>query len=250
MRVLILSVAVLAGLTCGSAQSAEPGEVVSYRAEYEVRYKGRRVARAEFSVAAEADGQFVFNSSTKARGIWRLASPNPAIEWSRFRTDAGRIVPTSFRYEDGSRQGEDNYSVEFDESSGEIRINGPSGQSTLPYDSDLLDRGSLQVALMLDLAACELPGPFRYVDEDGVREYRYERLEDLATETEIGMLDTIRFSQQREGSSRNTIIWTAPSLAYLPVRIEQIRDGEVETVFSIESLSGLTSAAPGCSSLG
>jgi hypothetical protein len=239
-----------AGLSAATAYSAEPGAIVEYAAEYEVRYKGRRVARANFNVTADGGGNFVFNSSTRARGILRLASPRPAVEWSQFRLTEDQIVPLNFRYEDGSRSGEDNYSLEFDSAAGEVRVTGPAGRSSVPFETGLLDRGSLQVALMRDLGACRHPGPLRYVDDDGVSEYRYERLDDLAVETGIGTLDTIRFSQRREGSSRTTILWLAPELAYLPVRIEQIRDTEIETVFSLEVLSGLERSESACSSFG
>jgi hypothetical protein len=249
IRKLAIVPAILGASTVLTALSAEQGQIARYSAEYEVEYKGRRVARAEFSVTEDSAGQFVFNSTTQARGVWRLASPGPAIEWSRFRLDGNAIVPSSFRYEDGSRKGEDNYTLEFDASGGNVLINGPNGASSLPFEAGLLDRGSLQVALMYDLSACRLPGPYRYVDDDGVTEYHYERLEDMSAATEIGTLDTIRFSQQRDGSSRRTILWLAPELSYLPVRMEQIRDGEIETVFSIESLTGLERQASSCSSL-
>jgi len=250
MRSLITIAAALSGLTTATVFPAEPGTVVEYTAEYEVRHKGRRMARAEFGVAADVDGQFVFNSSTKARGVWRLAAPKPAVERSVFNVEAGLVIPSRFDYQDGSRKGEDNYSVEFDAPAREIRIDGAAGAKSLPFEDELLDRGSLQVALMLDLGNCTLPGPYRYIDEDEIRVYRYERLEDVEAETGIGSLETIRFSQQREGSSRNTILWLAPELAYLPVRIEQIRNGEIETVFSLKDVNGLEREAPNCSGLG
>jgi hypothetical protein len=249
MRKLAWIFAIVAAAPVTAGFAIEAGEVAEYSAEYEVRYKGRRVARAEFSVAAEGNGQFLFKSSTRARGIWRLASPNEAIELSRLAVMDGRIAPSSFNYEDGSRKGEDNYSLEFEPSAGVVRITGPGGATSVPYQTGLLDRGSLQVALMFELASCRLPGPMRYVDDGSVREYRYERLEDLPADTGIGTLDSVRFSQSREGSSRTTILWLAPELAYLPVVIEQIRGGEIETVFILDSLSGLERAESNCSSL-
>ena len=226
---------------------AAPGDIVEYQSEYEVRYKGRRVARAEFSVTSGADGEHIFQSVTRARGIWRLASPNPAIENSRFSVVGDRLAPVHFDYQDGSRKGEDNYSVEFDAAGEQIRVVGAGGALELPFEDYLLDRGSLQVALMHDLSQCRTPGPYRYVDDDGIRTYQYERLDDLETDTGVGTLSTVRFSQAREGSSRTTILWLAPTLSYLPVRIEQIRNGEVETVFTLEDVDGIERSNPTCS---
>ena len=226
---------------------AATGDIVSYQSEYEVRYKGRRVARAEFSVTAGNDGEHIFQSVTRARGIWRLASPDPAIETSRFGVVDETLVPVHFGYPDGSRKGEDNYTVEFDASGARVRVSGAGGSIELPFEDGLLDRGSLQVALMYDLSRCRAPGPYRYVDDDGIRTYQYERLDDLETDTGLGPLNTVRFSQSRQGSSRTTMLWLAPALDYLPVRIEQIRDGEVETVFTLESVDGIERSDPTCS---
>jgi hypothetical protein len=247
---LALIAALVTGPPAVAVFSAEPDAIAEYTAEYEVQYKGRHVAQAQFAVEADSAGQFVFSSSTQARGIWRLAAPKPAVERSRFGIETGRIVPASFRYQDGSRKGEDNYSVEFDAPKGEIRINTADGEKSIAFEPGLLDRGSLQVALMHDLDSCELPESYRYVDDSGITEYRYERLEDLSVATPLGTFETVRFSQHREGSSRTTILWLAPEFSYLPVRIEQSRNDEIETVFSIETVAGLQSEPPACSSLG
>jgi len=233
----------------GQVQSAGAGSIVEYRAEYEVRYKGRRVANAEFSVTAAGDDRYIFESVTRARGVWRLASPNPAIEISELVLRDGRIEPVRFDYQDGSRKGEDNYSVEFDASAGEVRIEQAGMSRTIALEPGLLDRGSLQVALMLDLGDCRIPETYRYVDEDGPESYRYERLDDAEIETGTGSYHTIGLSQHREGSSRNTILRLAPALGYLPVRMEQIRDGEAETVFTLDAVSAIEPAGAACSGL-
>lgn len=248
MRRRILPAALI--VLTGAGPGAMPGlanDVAEYTAEYEVRYKGRRVARSEFSVTTSGADEYVFTSSTEARGLLRLASPNPAVERSRFAVIDDSLAPRRFEYEDGSRKGEDNYSVNFEAAAGEIRLNSAAGETVLPHTEGLLDRGSLQVALMRDLADCALPGPYDYVDDGGIRRYEYARLDDAESETGIGTLATVRFEQQRDGSSRRTILWLAPELAYLPVKIEQIRDGETETVFTLEDVSGLENAAASCS---
>jgi hypothetical protein len=241
--------AALAGLAAAPAPAQDATTVVPYRADYSVRYKGRRVARAEFSVTAEGDGQYVYSSSTKARGLLKLVAPHPAVDRSRFRVTDGAIRPSRFEYEDGSRKGDDNFSIDFDAKTREAHIATADGSKSVPFDAGLLDRGTLQVALMRDLRACRTPGPYRYVDDEGIETYRYERIDDSPAETGIGTLETVRFAQQRENSSRRTILWLAPELAFLPVRMEQLRDGEVETVFTLESLDGIERRPTRCSGL-
>ena len=218
-------------LAAPHAFAVDERDIVTYSAEYEVRYNGRRVASAIFSVV-NTDGGFIFESSARARGLLRLASPNAAIEQSVFVIENRAIAPLRFAYEDGSRKGEDNYTIVFDRNAGQIRVSGASGSRSLELEP-VLDRGSMQVALMTDLDACRHPGPYRLVDDEDIKTYVYERLEDAEIETEMGVMTAERYLQRREGSSRTTIVSAAPALRYLPVRIEQLRDGEVETVFTL-----------------
>jgi hypothetical protein len=234
-----------------SAPAADGDSVAEYSAEYEVRHNGNRVALAHFSVSAESAGGYVFGSVTEARGLLpRLAAPRPITERSRFTVAAGQLRPAAFSYEDGSRKGDDNYSIAFDAAAGSVRISSQAGNQTLTYEADLLDRGSLQVALMQGLAACRVPGAIRYVDDDGIRTYDYQRLEDRDTATGLGTVATVRLSQQRAGSSRRTIIWFARDYGYVPVRIEQFRDGEVDTEFTLASLTGIERSESACSGFG
>lgn len=243
---LLSGVSLLAAALAAPWSAAQP-LIAEYRASYEVRHDGRRAADAEFSVVATGSGEYLYGSVTEARGLLRIIAPNPATERSRMRIAGNGLKSLQFDYVDGSRKGEDNFSIAFDAAAGQVRITRADGAQTLPYEPDLLDRGSLQVAVMRDLAACRLPGPYRWVDEDGVRTYRYERLEDARADTEAGTFATMRFSQQREGSSRQSILWLAPEQSFVPVIVEQIDDGEVKTVFSLTEIAVATPPAATCS---
>jgi hypothetical protein len=72
-----------------------------------------------------------------------------------------------------------------------------------------------------------------------VAEYVYTDNGTATIATAAGMFDARVLTQQRSGSSRATWLWVAPQLKFLPVRIEQRRDGEVQTAFDLVSVSGL-----------
>jgi hypothetical protein len=102
-----------------------------------------------------------------------------------------------------------------------------------------LDRGSLQVALMRDLAGAGVARTYALADEDGVAEYEAAENGTATMPTGIGPVATRILTQKRAGSSRETWLWVAPELRFLPVRIEQRRDGEVQTAFELVSVRGL-----------
>ena len=93
---------------------------------------------------------------------------------------------------------------------------------------------------MRDLAATGAPRTYTLADEDSVAEYEYTDNGTATMATGVGRVATRVFTQQRAGSSRATWLWVAPELRFLPVRIEQRRDGEVQTAFTLVSVSGLT----------
>jgi len=232
------------GLLLIAAPAGAAG-ITEYAAEYEVFYDGKRLASAEFALEQSGDsGSYVFSTATKARAMLRVLRPGEAAERSEFRLTDERIEPMRFAFDDGTRKGEDNFSLQFDRSADSVVLTTATATQSFPLESGLLDRGSLQVALMHDLLRCVEPDVYSIVDDDGVQTYRYERLDARDVGTGIGILPTVRFSQTSEGSSRTTILWFAPELSYLPVRIEQMRNGEIRTIFALEKISGIERHAP------
>ncbi len=75
------------------------------------------------------------------------------------------------------------------------------------------------------------------IDEDGQKTYEYEDQGEELIDTELGQLMARKFVQRRQGSSRMTILWIVPELDYVSARIEQWRDGEVNSAFEITSFA-------------
>lgn len=219
---------------------AADGTVATYAATYRVTYKGKEAGSAEFSVRYLADRDlYEFSSRVLAKGLLKLARPHPAVERSQFRVDANGLRPLEFWYEDGSRSGEDNLHMVFDWERRIASVSTAAARRELALPDSALDRGSLQVALMRDLAATNQLPTYRLADGDSVAEYEYMDNGTATMPIGAGSVATRILTQQRAGSSRTTWLWVAPELRFLPVRIEQRRDGEVQTVFELVSVSGL-----------
>ena len=217
--------------------------VATYTATYRVEYKGKDAGTAEFSVRQLPDNDlYEFTSTVTAKGLLKLARPKPAVERSQFRVDAEGVRPLEFWYEDGSRSGEDNVHITFDWDRRVATVSDAETRRELALPAAALDRGTLQVALMRDLAATGAPRTYTVADEDSVSDYEYADNGTATTATGIGPLETRALTQQRAGSSRTTWLWVAPELRFLPVRIEQRRDGEVQTAFTLVAVDGLTPA--------
>ena len=79
-------------------------------------------------------------------------------------------------------------------------------------------------------------------DDEAVSDYVYADNGAATTATGIGQLPTQSLVQHREGSSRSNYLWLAPQLRFLPVRIEQRRDGEVHSAFTLQTVTGIEAA--------
>ncbi|HEX7080108.1 MAG TPA: DUF3108 domain-containing protein [Gammaproteobacteria bacterium] len=233
--VLFAALALLAAVP--HAAGARPP---TYQARYAVEYKGRGAGESAHIVTYdEAEGRYRFVSRTTAHGIARLLRPRPIVEQSDFVLRDGGPRPLEFSYEDGTRKGEDDFRVEFDWEARKAEVTTTNGMREIELAPGALDRGTLQIALMLDLANGGDVGPYGLVDDDGLQTYRYaiEGTETVAAPA--GTYEAVKVSQRREGSSRETIVWAAPALQYVPVKIEQRRDGETLTSLVLEAVEGL-----------
>ncbi len=76
-------------------------------------------------------------------------------------------------------------------------------------------------------------------DPDVVRTYDYVIESTESIDSALGEVTTHRIRQQRDGSSRHTLIWMAPSINFVTLRMEQHRDDRDTIAFEIESIEWL-----------
>ena len=226
---------IAAGASAGSALAADglPG----YDAVYEVYGGNRAVGEAEFSVTLldAGRGLYEFRSVSRVRGLYRLFVPRPVEELSVFALDDGRIRPLSHSLRDGTRRDRNSFSVEFDWEGGHATITAGEARLEPQLLPGMLDRGSLQAALMLlgdDFAAEQVT----LLDAEGPETHELRADGEETLDTPLGEVRTRKLIQQRLGSSRRTLIWLAPDLRGLPVRIERQNDGETRAAFRLEEV--------------
>ena len=120
-----------------------------------------------------------------------------------------------------------------------------------PYDSALesgqQDVNTIRLAPVVDLLEGREPGDYALLDGREVKHYTYPRKGATKLQTEIGDLDTVIYESQRrnyDGTGRTWRYWFAPSLGFLPVRIEQREDGRARLTFTVRSIKWTGAARP------
>jgi hypothetical protein len=150
-------------------------------------------------------------------------------------TDKG-VQPLSYDADDGTASTKRDAHVKFDWDHGRVTGIYEDVKVDMPLHTDIQDDSSIQIALMVELLAGREPQKFQMVDKNTVREYGYHREREEAIDTAVGKTNTVVFGAQKTGSPRVTRFWCAPARGYIPMRVEQKKDDDVQWTMQLQSV--------------
>jgi hypothetical protein len=217
----------LALATASASAVAEEPALEPFTAYYDVRYKGMAVgtSRTELRRAPQS-GRWVIETQSVATGLARLVAGGTLVQRSEFELAGGSTRPSSYLLDDGTARTGRDVTLTFDWQAGRVQGTAEDSPVDVPVESGLQDAGSMQALVLARLRTGAEPGDIAMIEKDYVKHYRYTLLRRERLLTAIGELDTVVYQSSREGSSRETIFWYAPSLGYAMVQAEQRRDGK------------------------
>jgi len=205
-----------------------------YVAVYEVKSMGF-TAVSEISLKEIRDEAgnsiYEYRSTSRTKGLARLVRRAPAIETSRFRADASGFTPIEFHFINGKASDERSNHIVFANGKANSTYKGES--VSIDMQEGYVDRVLEQIILRQGLQAGNWQEHFAVVDRNdvGAIDYSAEPAEEV--ETGLGKMTAVRLLRQKKGSSRSTRIWFAQDLDFFPVRIEQMRKGEITAVATL-----------------
>ena len=196
-------------------------ELAPFSADYDWSLKGVNAGRSTLTLARRDDGRWSYSSSSTARGIFKLAAPGEITQLSVFRVENGEILPDHYRGDDGTSATKRDANLTFDWRARRVSGVYDDVPVDLPIEPGVQDDLSIQIALLNALLHERLPSGFKLIDKNLVKEYQYspEGRQQLATT--LGTLETVVFRSRKIGARSSTLFWCAPSLGYLPVKVER-----------------------------
>ncbi len=234
-------VTLLAGLTApvASAQSLA-GNLSPFEVVYEVGNNIISAGSAKLSLTRDGD-EWTYSLSTKPTGIFKLTGKGKIQEISVFNVvssaDELQVQPKhyTFRQDEEARRSVDAW---FNWDENELTYKTHGEEVTEAFSDPILDRLSVTLSVMGQLQRDGFDEALLQVFDGGnikTVSFMNEGIETV--ETRIGPMETIKVrSQTASGSSRQTITWFAPSLDYVPVRIEQRKRGDLVARLTLSSL--------------
>lgn len=165
------------------------------------------------------------------QGQWRLRN-NVSIafvgfsEEVLFSASSGVITPQRYQYNNAmsSKRSSD---LTFNRELGTVTDSLHPANPLLLQDG-ALDKLSFQAQLRADLISADgnfTEKNYLLVDRTKYKNYTVRKLADVIIGTPIGTLDAVKLEQRRPGKESYTLIWTAPDLDHIILRIQRM-DGD------------------------
>lgn len=236
LRVPLMLLLLALALPCPAAAPQLPPP---FKASYTVASSGLTLGVLERSFGPQGQGRYFFRSQTHATGIVALFRGDKISETSIWRFEDHHIKPLEYVYDHDGGKKERHVKVTFDWHDGIIK-NQVGGQSwKMDIVPGVLDKLVYQLALMLDLEAGRRNLTYTIADGGKIKTYTIDRIGQERVQTPLGDFDAVKLQRHKPKSKRRTTLWCAPSLNYLPVKVEyEEKNGRITTA-AIKSVKGL-----------
>jgi hypothetical protein len=190
---------------------------------------------------------WIYETRADPSFLARLVVSGDSLERSWFRVTPTGVEPMRYKLDDGTPKHGDDAELRYDWERGRVSGTVRGGALDLATEPGLQDVMSIRAAPMADLLAGREPHEYAMLDGREIKHYIYSRHGTAKIKTVLGDLETVIIDSDRKGADSHARMWRywyAPSLNWLPVRIEQREDGQTRMALTVRSLKWLEPAAP------
>ncbi|MFK7995752.1 MAG: DUF3108 domain-containing protein [Granulosicoccus sp.] len=230
----------LLGFGPARAQTLQVGDIAPFEVVYQVGNHLINAGTAQLSLTNDGE-LWTYSLKTTPRGLIKLAGKGKINESSTFQLaeqDGELLIQTqayTFRQDDERRRAVD---ATFDWENNKITHLYRGEEKVENFDTPIIDRLSATLLIMNALRRDFQSAELQVFDTGRVKAVAFNNAGTETLETPLGQIETIRVTNQNAtGGSRQTTTWFAPSLDYMPVKIEHRKRGELVARFNLQRLS-------------
>lgn len=219
-------------MTCFPAaiNAADKAVLVEFDAVYEV-HRGRfEIAEVRMTLKQTQDGIYRFTSRLEAVGMLAWVMDDVISEESIFHfTDNGNtngFRPVSYEYRHKGSDKNRDESIIYDWTNGVAELDYRGNTNTIELEAGTVDRFLLQLNAAAALHAGSKHLKVRVLDNGRVKQYELKAGNEEEIKSPAGRYITLPVSKIDEDDDKRFTFWFAPSLNYVPVRIERVKKNE------------------------
>lgn len=208
-----------------------------FTVEYVLKSGFFEFGKTKRTLSRQENGRFVFTSTTTAAGMFSMFYTGHVTETSTWDLYEDRARPRQYSYIDTNNNREVNLDFDWENKTVINTINGEPWSMEIKDGTQ--DKLLYQISIMLDLTNNNEIKTLGYSVADGGKLKIYDaKVQETETiETPAGVYKTLRI--HRDDGKSVTTLWCAPSLNYLPVRIEHYKKGETRVNAYLTKVNGL-----------
>lgn len=210
-----------------------------FEANYRVEVNGIQAGELIQSLSSEAGDMRRFHTRTRARGVFALFRSDVIEESSLWSYHDGHIRPYLYRYSRTGGKKDKQLRLDFDWTANQVHIDDEEYPWDLKLQPGTLDKMVYQLQIMHDLA--EDTTQLKYlIAEGGMLKTYVIHVEGVETiRTPLGDIEAIKLTRERDADSgRQTTLWCAPELNYLPIKLEHIEKDDSRFTAVLRQLNG------------
>ena len=208
-----------------------------YDAEYILEKQGTRIAIAKHQLRTTGD-VLQFSQFTELSGFLSLFRDDTIHEDSGLRlgADSWRLTHYLLRQTGDAKRRDTHFDVEWNEDNSAATTEGTyiDDSFALQTEGEIWDPLSMMLALRRDAAADATEFRYQVVHKGDIKEYLFEREGEDQIEIDLQVYDCVIYT--RVHGRRTTKMWLSEQTDLVPVRIEQYKDGELNTSMTLSSL--------------
>ena len=174
-------------------------------------------------------------------GLWYFSSEAKSTfasqsEASTLQIENSRWTPLSYKFNRSVFGRTRNLSINFDAERQRITTVAKQQPWTQTYEAGVQDKLSYQLQLREDLIAGRDELSYRIADGGKIKTYTFVRSGKETLTTPAGTFDCVRLQLERAADQQQTLIWMAPALDYLTVRLLRVDSSGREHFLNLKSL--------------
>lgn len=204
----------------------------AFTAEYKLKKIGMTLGTAKFSLQETAADTWRYASSIKPSGMARMFSKDEFSEASNVLFKDGQLTPMGYQYTRTGKKPEV-ASVSYDWPAKQATFTRNDKSQSLALQDNHQDRYSMVLALMQNTAQGQQKMQYQVIDKS-MKLRSYTRGGEEVIKTSLGKKNTIRIIQ--DSGRRQIHYWLSPELNYIPVRIEQFKEGKSQLKLTLKKL--------------
>ncbi len=234
-NVLALLICLLVTAPAIAALTPTPFEV-----EYLINRNGMPLIEMGRNLKMTGTDTFQFESNSRATSNIRWLIKDRIKEISLFESDQ-HLRPLQYQYERKGGRKFIQEDISFDWTT-KIAIDQHIPDKPVLFPDGTTDKLLYQLQLMFDLATGKRELNYTIVEKGRLRHYQFKHIGNEKLGLPVGTFETIIL--KRDTGKRTTTIWCAPTLDYLPIRIEHTEKDGSKMQANLIKFNGLPFAQP------